>query len=140
VPGTTRDAIDSLIEWQGQPILLVDTAGARRRTRIHERIEQTSVMIALKSIERAEIAILVVDATEGMADQDSRLAQYVWERGRGLIIVINKWDAVSSEKKRQERYLEDLRYFFPVTKPVPVVFLSALTGANVKKLCLLLNG
>jgi len=133
-PGTTRDAIDSLIEWQGRPILLVDTAGARRRTRIHERIEQTSVMIALKSIERAEIAILVIDATAGMADQDSRLAQYAWERGRGLVIVINKWDAVPAEKKQQERYREDLRSFFPVTKAAPIVFLSALTGANVKKL------
>jgi GTP-binding protein len=134
VPGTTRDAIDSLIEWQGKPILLVDTAGARRRTRIHERIEQASVMIALKSIERAEIGLLVIDATEGMADQDSRLAQYAWERGRGLVLVINKWDAVPPEKKKQQRYLEDLRYFFPVTKPLPVVFISALTGANIKKL------
>jgi GTP-binding protein len=134
VPGPTRDAIDSLVEWQGKPILLVDTAGARRRTRIHERIEQASVMIALKSIERAEIGLLVIDATEGMADQDSRLAQYAWERGRGLVLVVNKWDAVPAEKKHQQRYLEDLRYFFPVTKPLPVVFVSALTGANVKKL------
>jgi GTP-binding protein len=134
VPGTTRDAIDSLIEWQGKPILLVDTAGARRRTRIYERVEQASVMIALKSIERAEIALLVIDATEGMADQDSRLAQYAWERGRGLVLVINKWDAVPPEKKNQSRYLGDLRYFFPVTKPLPVVFVSALTGANIKKL------
>ena len=114
--------------------MLVDTAGARRRTRIHERIEQASVMIALKSIERAEIGLLIIDATEGMADQDSRLAQYAWERGRGLVLVINKWDAVPSEKKHQQRYLEDLRYFFPVTKPLPVVFMSALTGSNVKKL------
>ncbi|MGE0683033.1 MAG: ribosome biogenesis GTPase Der [Candidatus Binatia bacterium] len=134
VPGTTRDAIDSLIEWQGKPMLLVDTAGARRRTRIYERVEQASVMIALKSIERAEIALLVIDATEGMADQDSRLAQYAWERGRGLVLVINKWDAVPPEKKNQSRYLGDLRYFFPVTKPLPVVFMSALTGANIKKL------
>lgn len=134
VPGTTRDAIDSLIEWQGKPILLVDTAGARRRTRIYERIEQASVMIALKSIERAEIGLLVIDATEGMADQDSRLAQYAWERGRGLVLVINKWDAVPSEKKHRQRYLKDLHYFFPVTTPLPVVFVSALTGSNVKRL------
>ena len=88
----------------------------------------------MKSLERADIGILVVDAVEGMADQDSRLAQYAWERGRGLVLVINKWDTVPSEKKNQKKYLEDLHYFFPVTKPLPVVFISALTGANIKKL------
>ncbi|MGH7964460.1 MAG: ribosome biogenesis GTPase Der [Candidatus Binatia bacterium] len=133
-PGTTRDAVDSLIEWRGKPILLVDTAGARRRTRIHERIEQASVLIALKALERAEIGLLVIDAGEGMADQDSRLAQYAWERGRGLILVVNKWDAIPPERKNQKRYLEDLHASFPVTHPLPVVFLSALTGSRVDKL------
>lgn len=134
VPGTTRDAVDSLIEWQGKPILLVDTAGVRRRTRIHERIEQASVLIALKALERAEIGLLVIDAGEGMADQDSRLAQYAWERGRGLVLVVNKWDAVPPQRKNRQRYLEDLRHFFPVTVPLPVVFLSALTGSRMDKL------
>jgi GTP-binding protein len=134
VPGTTRDAIDSVIEWQGKPLLLVDTAGARRRTRIHERIEQASVLIALKALERAEIGLLVIDAVEGMADQDSRLAQYAWERGRGLLLVVNKWDAIPAEKKNQGRYLSDLHDFFPVTKPLPVLFISARTGAQVNKI------
>lgn len=133
VPGTTRDAIDSRIEWKGRPILLVDTAGARRRTRIHERIEQASVMIALRSLERAEIGVLVLDGVEGMSDQDSRIAQYAWERGRGLVLVINKWDAVPAERKNQGRYLSDLHDFFPVTKPLPVVFISALTGGGINK-------
>jgi GTP-binding protein len=133
VPGTTRDAIDSRIEWKGKPILLVDTAGARRRTRIHERIEQASVMIALKSLERAEVGILVLDGVEGMSDQDSRIAQYAWERGRGLMLVVNKWDAVPHERKNQGRYLSDLHDFFPVTKPLPVVFISALTGGGINK-------
>jgi len=133
-PGTTRDAIDSLIEWQGKPILLVDTAGVRRRTRIHEHIEQSSVLIALKALERAEVGLLVIDAVEGMADQDVRLAQYAWERGRGLVVVINKWDAMPPERKNQARYLEDLHHFFPITVSLPVVFLSALTGARLKTL------
>jgi len=133
-PGTTRDAIDSLIEWQGKPILLVDTAGVRRRTRIHERIEQSSVLIALKALERAEIGVLVIDAVEGMADQDVRLAQYAWERGRALAVVINKWDAMPPERKNQARYLEDLHHFFPITVALPVVFLSALTGSRLKTL------
>lgn len=134
VPGTTRDAVDSLIEWRGKPILLVDTAGARRRARIHERIEQASVLIALKALERAEIGLLVIDAAEGMADQDARLAQYAWDRGRALILVVNKWDAVPSERKNQKRYLEDLHYSFPVTRSLPEIFLSARTGARVDKL------
>lgn len=138
-PGTTRDAVDSLIEWQGKPILLVDTAGARRRSRVYERIEQASVLIALKALERAEIGLLVIDGIEGMTDQDVRLARYAWERGRGLILVVNKWDAVPPERKNQTRYLEDLHYFFPITSSLPVVFLSALTGARINNLLPLID-
>ena len=133
-PGTTRDAVDSLIEWNGRPIVLVDTAGARRRTRVHERIEQASVLIGLKALERAEIGLLVIDAAQGMTDQDVRLARYAWDRGRGLILIINKWDIAPPEKKNQARYAENLRHFFPITTSLPVVFLSALTGARTSKL------
>jgi len=133
-PGTTRDAVDSLIEWNGKPIVLVDTAGARRRARVYEQIEQASVLIALKALEHAEIGLLVIDAVEGMTDQDVRLARYAWDRGRGLILVVNKWDAVQAERKNQARYGEDLRHFFPITTSLPVVFLSALTGARMSKL------
>src|SRR5712691_2978590 len=107
-PGTTRDAVDSLIEWRGKPMLLVDTAGVRRRPRIHEAIEQASVLIALKALERAEIGLLIIDAVEGMTDQDARLAQYAWERGRGLVLVVNKWDAAPPERRNRTRYLDDL--------------------------------
>jgi GTPase len=133
-PGTTRDAVDSLIEWQGKPILLVDTAGVRRRPRIHEFIEQASVLIALKALERAEIGLLVIDAVEGMTDQDARLAQYAWERGRGLVLVVSKWDAAPPGHRNRTRYVEDLHHFFPVTLPLPVVFLSSLTGSRIHTL------
>lgn len=133
-PGTTRDAVDSLIEWDGQKILLVDTAGARRKTRIHERIEQASVLIALKALERAEIGLLVIDAVEGITDQEVRLARYAWDRGRALVLVVNKWDAVPAEKKNQTRYVENLHYMAPITTSLPVVFLSALTGSRLSKL------
>jgi len=133
-PGTTRDAVDSLIEWDGQQILLVDTAGARRKTKIHERIEQASVLIALKALERAEIGLLVIDAVEGITDQEVRLARYAWDRGRALVLVVNKWDAVPPEKKNQTRYLENLHYMAPITTSLPVVFLSALTGSRLSKL------
>ena len=133
-PGTTRDAVDSWLTWQDKNILLVDTAGVRRRTRIHEYIEQASSLIALKALERAEIGLLVFDAQEGMTDQDARLIRYAWERGRGLVIVVNKWDLIPSDKKNQPKFIDALHEEFPVTQPMPIVFLSALTGSRVKNL------
>ena len=99
-PGTTRDAVDSWLVWQDKHILLVDTAGVRRRTRIHEHIEQASSLIALKALERAEIGLLVFDAQEGLTDQDARLIRYAWGRGRGIVLVVNKWDMIPSDKKK----------------------------------------
>ena len=131
-PGTTRDAIDSWLVWQDKRVLLVDTAGVRRRTRIHEHIEQASALIALKALERAEIGLLVFDAQEGMTDQDARLIRYAWERGRGIVLVVNKWDLIPSDRKNQPQFIRALREEFPVTQPLPIVFLSALTGSRVK--------
>ena len=133
-PGTTRDAVDSLIEWGGKQIVLVDTAGARRKAKIHERIEQASVLIALKALERAEIGLLVIDAVEGMTDQEARLARYAWDRGRALVLVVNKWDIVPAERKNQARYLQNLHDTVPITNSLPIVFLSALTGSRLSKL------
>ena len=133
-PGTTRDAIDSWLVWQDKRVLLVDTAGVRRRTRIHEHIEQASALIALKALERAEIGLLVFDAQEGLTDQDARLIRYAWERGRGIVLVVNKWDLIPSDKKNQSQFIRALREEFPVTQPLPIVFLSALTGSRVKRL------
>jgi GTP-binding protein len=131
VPGTTRDALDTPLVWQGKPLLLVDTAGIRRRSRIHERLEQSSVLVALKALERADIGLLLIDGAEGMADQDARIVHFAWERGRGLVLVVNKWDAVPAEKKNPGRYLSELRERFPVITPLPAVFISALTGQRV---------
>lgn len=133
-PGTTRDAVDSWLVWQGKRILLVDTAGVRRRTRIHEHIEQASALIALKALERAEIGLLVFDAQEGLTDQDARLIRYAWERGRGIVLVVNKWDLIPSDRKNQPQFIRALHEEFPVTQPLPIVFLSALTGSRVKHL------
>ena len=133
-PGTTRDAIDSWLVWQDKRVLLVDTAGVRRRTRIHEHIEQASALIALKALERAEIGLLVFDAQEGLTDQDARLIRYAWERGRGIVLVVNKWDLIPSDRKNQPQFIRALREEFPVTQPLPIVFLSALTGSRVKRL------
>ena len=133
-PGTTRDAVDSLIDWHGRPIRLVDTAGVRRRPRIHEQIEQSSVLIALRAIERAEVCLLVIDAEQGMADQDARLIHYAWDRGRAVALVVNKWDLAPPDRKNPARYEDGLRRQFAVTLPLPVVFVSALTGTRVASL------
>lgn len=133
-PGTTRDAVDSLIDWHGRSIRLVDTAGVRRRPRIHEQIEQSSVLIALRAIERAEVCLLVIDAEQGMADQDARLIHYAWDRGRAVVLVVNKWDLAPPDRKNPARYEDGLRRQFAVTLPLPVVFVSALTGTRVTSL------
>ena len=133
-PGTTRDAVDSLIDWHGRPIRLVDTAGVRRRPRIHEQVEQSSVLIALRAIERAEVCLLVIDAEQGMADQDARLIHYAWDRGRAVVLVVNKWDLAPPDRKNPARYEDGLRRQFAVTLPLPVVFVSALTGTRVASL------
>jgi GTPase len=130
-PGTTRDALDTPLVWQGKPFLLIDTAGIRRRSRVHERIEQSSVLVALKALERADLGLFLIDGVDGMTDQDTRLAHFAWERGRGLVLVVNKWDAVPAEKKNPARYLSELQKRFPVTAPLPAVFISALTGQRV---------
>lgn len=132
-PGTTRDAVDGLIEWHGRPIRLVDTAGVRRRTRIHEQIEQASVLIALRAVERAEVCLLVIDAEQGMTDQDARLIHYAWDRGRALALVVNKWDLAPPAHKNMARYEASLRQF-AVTLPLPIAFVSALTGSRVSSL------
>ena len=133
-PGTTRDAIDSLIDWHGRTIRLVDTAGVRRRPRIHEQTEQASVLIALKAVERAEVCLLVIDAEQGMTDQDARLIHYAWDRGRALVLVVNKWDLAPPDRKNMARYEDGLRQQFAVTLPLPMVFVSALTGTRVTTL------
>lgn len=131
-PGTTRDAVDSRFAWRGRNVVLVDTAGVRRRTRVHGHIEQASVLIALKALERAEVGLLVFDAQEGLTDQDARLMRYGWERGRGLLLVANKWDLIPSDRKHQARFSAALHREFPATQAIPLIFLSALTGARVQ--------
>jgi len=130
-PGTTRDAIDTPFRRGERDYVLVDTAGIRRRPRVREQLERASVARALGALDRADVALLVVDATEEMADQDARIAGYAWERGRALVLVINKWDAVPRAQRNRVRVLSALQDHYPTLAEVPVVFLSARTGAGV---------
>ena len=131
-PGTTRDALDTPVSRAGRAYMLVDTAGVRRRPRVQQHLERASVVRALRALERAEVALLVVDAIEGMTEQDARIAGYGWERGRALVLVVNKWDAAEKRDARAFAQRVDQRY--PSLRVVPKLFVSALTGRGVARI------
>ncbi len=132
VAGTTRDAIDTMIEWQGQTIRLVDTAGMRKKSQVHEDVEYYSLVRGLQAIERADVCLLVVDATVGVTEQDQKVAGMAIDRGRALVLVLNKWDLVETEQQRDEIVSSiDKRLAFAPW--IPSVNVSALTGRATDK-------
>ena len=132
VAGTTRDAIDTMIEWQGQTIRLVDTAGMRKKSQVHEDVEYYSLVRGLQAIERADVCLLVVDATVGVTEQDQKVAGMAIDRGRALVLVLNKWDLVETEQQRDEIVASiDKRLAFAPW--IPSVNVSALTGRATDK-------
>ncbi len=131
-PGTTRDPIDSVVSLAGQQFVLVDTAGIRRKSKVDRGVEAASVLRAIRSIERAQIVILMVDATEGLAEQDARLAGLCIDRRRGIVIGLNKMDQLS--KKHAKEALADARHATRFASFSPIVGLSAKTGKGVKEL------
>ncbi|RMF93452.1 MAG: ribosome biogenesis GTPase Der, partial [Nitrospinota bacterium] len=133
-PGTTRDAIDTLVKVEGETFLFVDTAGIRRKSRIKEEIEEYSVRMAQRSISRCDLALLVIDATQGIVDQDVRIASYLERRGRGAILVLNKWDLVSKDETTTGVYIKEIRRRLGSLAYAPVLFVSALTGQRVSKI------
>ena len=132
--GTTRDAIDTPIVRDGQTILLIDTAGIRRRGRIQPGLEKFSVLRAVRAIERADVAVLLIDATEGVLAQDAHVAGYVDEAAKGLIIAVNKWDLAEKHPRAQQEYTQVLRRELKFLDWAPVVYLSAKTGQRVSRL------
>lgn len=133
VPGTTRDAIDTRITWQGRPITLIDTAGIRRRGRIEPGVERYSVLRALKAIKRADVALLLVDATEGATAQDAHIAGFILEEMKSVIVLVNKWDAVEKDTYTIEAYTAQVRDTLKFLSYVPVLFISAKTGQRVNR-------
>ena len=134
IPGTTRDTIDTVVEYNNQKILLIDTAGIRRRGRIDRGIEQYSVLRALRAIERADVALLVVDATEGVAAQDQHVAGMILEAHKGVAVLVNKWDAVEKDEHSFSQWTRDVRESFHFIPYAPLLFISAKTGQRVEKL------
>jgi GTP-binding protein len=131
IPGTTRDAIDTLIEWEGQEIVLIDTAGIRRRGKVEKGIEYYSVLRALNAIRRADVSLLLIDAEEGVTDQDAHIAGYILEESKSVIVVVNKWDAIEKDSYTMHQYTEYVRQELKFLAYVPVLFISALTGQRV---------
>ncbi|MDA1327088.1 MAG: ribosome biogenesis GTPase Der, partial [Proteobacteria bacterium] len=133
-PGVTRDAIAVNWNWHGQEIKLIDTAGLRRRARIQEKLEKLSAADSLRSVRFAQVVVLVLDATAKAEKQDLSIADHVIREGRALVIVVNKWDQVDNRKAVMEELLDRLQRSLPQVRGVPVVTLSALTGAGIEKL------
>jgi GTPase len=134
LPGTTRDSIDTLCTLNDQPFLFIDTAGLRRKARVKEKIEKFSMIKALRSLDRCHVAAVVLDAAEGVAEQDARICGYAFERGRGLVLVINKWDLVKKDPEKRKHLEEAIDRRLHFISFAPRLKLSALTGAGVHKL------
>ncbi len=131
VAGTTRDSIDTYLEWEDQEITLIDTAGIRRRGKVGAGLEYYSVLRALRSIGRAHVVLLMIDATEGVTDQDAHIAGYILEEHKSAVVLVNKWDAVEKDAHTMEAYTEHVRHELRFMGYVPVLFISALTGQRV---------
>ncbi|MCP5043108.1 MAG: ribosome biogenesis GTPase Der [bacterium] len=132
VPGTTRDSIDSRLEVDGEGYVLVDTAGLRRPGRRAETVEQVSALLTVRALERADVALILVDASEGISDQDAHVAALVRERGCAAVVLANKWDCVAVEDR--PKILEAIRHGLRFMSDAPVISISALTGSRVRRL------
>lgn len=131
VAGTTRDAIDSEITFHGEAVTLIDTAGIRRRGKIEHGVEQFSVVRSMKAIERADIVLLLIDAIEGVTEQDQHIAGYVMEAGKSIVVIVNKWDAIEKTTYTQVEWREALQEKFNFLPDPPVLYISALTGQRI---------
>lgn len=134
VAGTTRDAIDSYFENETGKYVFIDTAGMRKKSRIEESIEKYSVLRATMAIDRADVCLIMIDATEGVTEQDTKVAGLAHEAGKACIIVVNKWDAVDKDDKTMDRMRQDIRRDLSYMTYAPIVFISALTGQRVPRL------
>jgi GTP-binding protein len=133
VPGTTRDASDTLCTINNKTYRLVDTAGIRRKAKVTGRIEKFSVIKALKTLDRCDVAIIVMDASEGVTEQDISVAGYAYERGCGCVLLLNKWDKIEKDKNTVKKYLEEVEDKAKFLNFAPVLTVSALTGQRVIK-------
>lgn len=134
IAGTTRDAVDTRIKWNGKEYILIDTAGVRRKSRIKEDIERFSIIRTVSAVERADVVLMVIDATEGVTEQDAKIAGIAHDAGKAVIIVVNKWDAIEKDDKTIYKYEKDIRNTLSYMPYAQMIFISAVTGLRIGKL------
>ena len=134
IAGTTRDAIDCVIKYYGEEILLIDTAGLRRRSHVKENVEMYSILRTSRAIERCDVAVIMIDATRGLEEQDKKIINTVNESRKGMIIAINKWDLIEKETKTAREFELKIKEEIPTFDYVPVIFISALTKQRITKI------
>ena len=134
IAGTTRDAIDTDIKYNGKEYVFIDTAGLRRKNKIKEEIERYSIIRAVTAVERADVCVIVIDATEGVTEQDAKIAGIAHERGKGIIIAVNKWDAIEKDDKTIYRHTEKIRQILSFMPYAEILFISAKSGQRINKL------
>lgn len=134
VAGTTRDAIDTPVIREGQKFLFIDTAGMRRKARIDEPIEKYSIIRSLRAVDRSDVVLMVIDAIDGIKEQDKKIAGYAHEAGKGIVLVVNKWDLYDKDNTSTLRYTENLRRELVFMQYAPVVFVSAMTKQRIHRL------
>lgn len=134
IPGTTRDATDTLVEIKGDQYKLIDTAGIRRRNRVDDAIEKYSIIRAQMAVDRANVCVIMIDAAEGFTEQDSKVAGMAHEAGKGCIIAVNKWDVIEKDDKTMDHYRKQLMQDFSFMSYAPIIFISAKTGQRLDRL------
>lgn len=134
IPGTTRDAIDTPFEQDGKHYVLIDTAGMRRKARIDELTEQYSVVRSLRAVDRSDVILMLIDAVDGVTEQDKKIAGYAHEAGKAIVLVVNKWDLVEKDEKTINKFEKTIREELGFMQYAPTMFVSALTGQRVTKI------
>ena len=134
IAGTTRDAIDTDVKYDGKEYVFIDTAGLRRKNKIKEEIERYSIIRAVTAVERADVVIIVIDATEGVTEQDAKIAGIAHDRGKGIIIAVNKWDAIEKDNSTVKKHTEKIRQVLSFMPYAEILFISAKSGQRVNKL------
>jgi GTP-binding protein len=134
IAGTTRDAIDTAIKYNGQEYVFIDTAGIRRKSKITEEIERFSIIRAVAAVERCDVAIIMIDATEGVTEQDAKIAGIAHDRGKGVIIAVNKWDAIEKDNNTVKEHTQDIRDVLSFMPYAEILFISAKSGQRLHKI------
>ena len=134
IAGTTRDAIDTKVTYDNREYIFVDTAGIRRKSKIKEELERFSIIRAVTAVEKADVVIIMIDATEGVTEQDAKIAGIAHERGKGIIIAVNKWDAIEKDDKTVNKFTENIRSILSFMSYASIIYISALTGQRLNRL------